>query len=437
MLKVYNTLTKQIENFKPIDKNKVSIYVCGPTVYSDIHIGNARPVIFFDVVKRYLKFIGYEVYFVSNITDVDDKIIEKAKELKIKEIDLTKKYTNHFLEMVSALGSYLPDHLPKATEYVFQMIEYILELIKKGYAYQTSKGVYFRVSRISDYGILSNQNLDELNQGVRILLDDEKEDPRDFSIWKITDEGLSYDSPFGIGRPGWHTECAVMNKEIFGKEIDIHGGGSDLKFPHHENEIAQTFAIDHHHLAKYWMHVGRLDLNDTKMSKSLGNIVLVKDLILDYEPFAFRLLIISHHYRQQINYSEDLMIQFSKEYDKIKRSLKKAFLVISLAKSFTKDIDLNYMDQFRTLMNDDFNTPNVVTLIYDILKQMNKESDSMKLAVLYQTIKTILEVLGIMPLYELTDETLLTYRNWEQARNDKDYARADYLRSELSSKGWI
>jgi cysteinyl-tRNA synthetase len=335
------------------------------------------------------------------------------------------------------LGSHTPDLMPKATEYIFQMIEYIEDLIKQGYAYKTSSGIYFRVSKVKDYGILSNQNIEELNQGVRVVLDDEKEDPRDFSIWKITDDGLSFDSPFGIGRPGWHTECAVMNREIFGSEIDIHGGGSDLKFPHHENEIAQTVVHDHHHLARYWMHVGRLDLNESKMSKSLGNIVLVKDLVLDYEPSAFRLLMVNHHYRQQINYSEDLMVQFAKEYDKIKRSLKKAFLTISLSNAFTEITDTDQLNFFKSLMNDDFNIPNVLTQVYELLKQMNKESDVKKLSILYQTVKTILEILGIMPMYELTDETLLIYRDWEQARNDKDYARADHLRSELSAKGWI
>lgn len=437
MLKIYNTLTKTIEPFKTIEKNRVSMYVCGPTVYSDIHLGNARPVIFFDVVKRYLKFIGYDVFYVSNITDVDDKIIEKAKELKIREEELTKKYTKNFIDMMLALGSVIPDHMPKATEYIFQMIEYIEDLIKLGFAYRTSSGVYFRVSKAKDYGILSNQNIEELNQGVRITLDEEKEDPRDFSVWKTTNDGLSFESPFGMGRPGWHTECAVMNREIFGSEIDIHGGGSDLKFPHHENEIAQTLVHDHHHLARYWMHVARLDLNESKMSKSLGNIVLVKDLLLDYDPYAFRLLMVNHHYRQQINYSEDLMVQFSKEYDKIKRGLKKAFLTISLSNSFTETVDIEQMNLFKTLMNDDFNIPNVVTQIYDILKQMNKETDVKRLSILYQSVRTILEILGIMPMYELTDETLLIYRNWEQARNDKDYARADYLRSELSAKGWI
>ena len=437
MLKLYNSLTNTIEPFESIQPKKVSMYVCGPTVYGDIHLGNARPVIFFDVLKRYLNFIGYDVLLVSNITDVDDKIIEKAKELNVKESVLTNTYTKHFIEMTLSLGSALPDMMPKATEYVLQMIEYIEELIKKGYAYAAPSGVYFRVGKVNDYGILSKQNMDELSQGVRITLDEDKEDPRDFSIWKVTNDGISFDSPWGKGRPGWHTECAVMNHEIFGKEIDIHGGGTDLKFPHHENEIAQTVVHDHHHLARVWMHVGRLDVNDVKMSKSLGNITLVKDLLQDYDPFAFRLLTINHHYRQPINYTEDLMVQFAKEYDKIKRSLKKAFLAISLANAYTMEVDENQIDIFKSLMDDDFNIPNVITLIYDLLKQMNKAKDSKYLSVLYQTTKTILEVLGIMPQYELSDETLILYRAWEDARNDKDFSRADQLRDQLTERGWM
>jgi len=436
MLKLYNTLTQTIEPFKSIKNKEVSMYVCGPTVYGDIHLGNARPVIFFDVVKRYLNYLDYQVNFVTNITDVDDKIIEKAKELKLSEKKLTETYTKHFLDMSLALGSALPDRMPKATEYIPHMIEYIQDLIDQGYAYHNQSGVYFRVAKVKDYGILSKQNIDELNEGVRISLE-HKEDPRDFSVWKITEDGLHFDSPWGKGRPGWHTECAVMNHEIFGTEIDIHGGGSDLKFPHHENEIAQTVVHDHHHLARVWMHVGRLDVNAEKMSKSLGNITLVKDLIETYDPLAFRFLMVGHHYRQLLNYSDDLMVQFAKEYDKIKRSLKKAFLSVSLEKSLTAITDEKEIALFESLMNDDFNIPNVVTQIYDLLKQMNKEKDTHRLSVLYQTTKTILEILGIMPRYELTDEMLQVYRDWEQARLDKDYQRADQLRETLLEQGWM
>jgi cysteinyl-tRNA synthetase len=437
MLKIYNTLSQNIENFEPHNKNKVNMYVCGPTVYGDIHLGNARPIIFFDVVKRYLNYLDYDVHFVSNITDIDDKIIEKAKALKISEKELTDDYTKRFIDMTLSLGSVLPDELPKATDFVKFMIKYIAELIEIGSAYQTSSGVYFRVTSVDDYGILSKQNMDELNEGVRVDLDQEKENPRDFSLWKNTTEGLNYDSPWGKGRPGWHTECAVMNHEIFKTEIDIHGGGSDLKFPHHENEIAQTVAHDHHHLAKYWMHVGRLNVDEVKMSKSIGNITSVKDLLEAYDPYAFRLLMINHHYRQPINYTQDLMIQFSKEYDKIKRTLKKAFLMLSLENIEIKDVDESIMNEFKGIMNQDFNIPNVITLIYDILKQINKEKDLHRVSILYQSTKTILDILGIMPLYSLGDETLIMYRQWEEARQEKNFQLADQLRDQLSKRGWM
>jgi len=437
MLKIYNTLTNQIEAFKPHQDQKVNMYVCGPTVYGDIHIGNARPVIFFDVVKRYLTYLGYKVKFVSNITDVDDKIIDKAKQLKVSEKEITDMYTKKFMDMTLLLGSVVPDELPKATDFVPSMIEYIDDLVKLGVAYQTPSGVYFRVNKVDDYGILSKQNLEALDEGVRVDLDQEKEDPRDFSIWKNTEDGLNYDSPWGKGRPGWHTECAVMNHEIFGHEIDIHGGGSDLKFPHHENEIAQTVAHDHHHLSKYWMHVGRLDVNQEKMSKSLGNITLVKDLLDVYDPYAFRLLTVNHHYRQPINYSEDLMVQFAKEYDKIKRTLKKAFLMLNLEHIKLSEVDPDIMEAFENIMNDDFNIPNVMTLIYDVLKQMNKEKNNERLGVLYKSVEKILDILGIMPLFTIEDEVLVMYRDWEQARNQRDFQLADHLRDELSKRGWM
>ncbi len=437
MLKLYNSLTSKIEPFKPIHENLITMYVCGPTVYGDIHLGNARPVIFFDVAKRYFKYLGYDVQFVSNITDVDDKIIDKAKELKLKESELTDLYTKNFIDMTLALGSLLPDLMPKATDFVPQMVKYIEELIEEGYAYVRPSGVYFRVAKVADYGVLSKQNIDELNQGVRITLDDEKEDPRDFSVWKTTDDGLKFKSPWGDGRPGWHTECAVMNHEIFGSEIDIHGGGSDLKFPHHENEMAQTVVHDHHHLARVWMHVGRLDVNNEKMSKSIGNISLVKDLLTAYDPYAFRLLMVGHHYRQPINYSDDLMVQFAKEYDKIERALKKAFLTMSLEEVMRPMALKSYMDQFEDHMNDDFNIPNVMTLVYELVKLLNKEKDPKMLGDIYQTIKEILEVLGIMPIYKMTEATLNLYREWEQARSNKDFIRADQLRSELTERGWM
>jgi len=437
MIKLYNSLTQQIEPFKPLDAPKVTMYVCGPTVYGDIHIGNARPVVFFDLLKRYFTFIGYDVTYVSNITDIDDRIIEKAKTSPYNETQLAQIYTKRFIEMTKAVGSMLPDHMPKATDHVQGMIDYILDLIEEKYAYVRSSGVYFRVKNALNYGLLSKQNIEELEEGVRISLDEEKEDPRDFTLWKTTEEGLNFDSPWGRGRPGWHTECVVMNREIFQKEIDIHGGGADLKFPHHENEIAQACAHDHHHIARFWMHVGRLNIDSVKMSKSLGNITLVKDIILDFDPLAFRYFIISQHYRQPINYSTDLMVQFSREYDRIKRSLKKAFLALTISKHQAMMVDQEIIDRFKLIMNDDINTPNVITLILDLTKRLNKENDLKELSITYHTLLVILDVLGLTPSYEVTDETLIVYQDWQNARIQKDYDRADQLRQKLTDQGWI
>ncbi len=437
MLKIYNTLTNQVETFKPVKPKKVNMYVCGPTVYSDIHIGNARPVIFFDVVKRYLTHRNYTVYYVSNITDVDDKIIDRAKALGMTEEALTKLYTDRFLDMHQRVGSALPDFMPKATDYITSMIEYVDDLVNRGYAYQTSQGVYFRVSKVADYGILSNQDLNALSEGVRVDLDPEKENPRDFSLWKNTTEGIRFSSPWGDGRPGWHTECAVMNHDIFSEEIDIHGGGADLRFPHHENEIAQTEAHDHHHLAKYWMHVGRLDVDQVKMSKSLGNITLVKDMVETYHPLAFRLFMIAHHYRQPINYSIEVMNEYAGIYDKMIRNLKKAYLSLSLDGFKKGRIDQSIMDEFDAMMDDDFNTPNVVTLIYDLIKQLNKTNEFEHKLTLYTTIQEILMILGLMPAFELADDIIMTYKDWQTAREQKNFQLADELRGKLTEQGWI
>lgn len=437
MLKIYNSLTSKIEEFKTIKPNYVSMYVCGPTVYDEIHIGNARPVIFFDVIKRYLTFRNYEVKYVSNVTDVDDRIVEKAIEQKQSEKRIAATYFNKFLEISNIIGSDRPDLMPKATDYIDSMIEYIDNLIKKGYAYQTDSGVYFRVHKIPEYGMLSKQNIDALNEGVRIELEQEKEDPRDFNLWKKTKIGVQYKSPWGDGRPGWHTECAVMNHDVFGEKIDIHGGGTDLKFPHHENEIAQSIAHDDHHLANYWLHVGRVDVDQVKMSKSLGNSLFVTDLVKTYDPMVFRLFIVSHHYRQPINYHSQLTEQFAKEYDKIKRAMIKASLVLKLSNLKPEEQDDEIINKMSTFMDDDFNTPNVMTLVYEIVKNMNKETDGQRLGILLKTVQTILDILGVKVDFDVSDESVEIYQGWQDARLNKDFEKADGLRQELIKRGLI
>ena len=304
-IKLYNSLSNKIEVFKPIKENEVSMYVCGPTVYNYMHIGNARPVIFFDTVKRFFEYVGYNVKMVSNFTDIDDKIIKKAKEENTTEEVISEKYIKACLDDYEKLGCENDVIHPRVTQNIPNIIEFIDQLVKTNHAYQTGDDVYFSVRSIPNYGILSNQRLDELESGSRIDINNNKKDPADFTLWKKTnDDGKKWDSPFGLGRPGWHTECVVMIKDIFGGMIDIHGGGNDLKFPHHENEIAQSMALYNNAIANYWIHNARIDLSGEKMSKSLGNVVWLKDIVNMYPPQAYRLFVLNNHYRQTINYSE-------------------------------------------------------------------------------------------------------------------------------------
>jgi len=433
MLKIYNTLTRKVEEFKPINDNKVNMYVCGPTVYSDIHIGNARPVIFFDVFKNYLQYLNYDVYYVSNITDIDDKIIEEAKKLEILEHELTEKYTDAFIKATNKVNSNLPDLMPKATEYIDNIIAYVEDLIEKDYAYVTNSGVYFKSGSFDEYGILSNQDKDELEASVRIENKGDKQDFRDFSLWKKTTDGLNYDSPWGKGRPGWHTECAVMNHEIFKGKIDIHGGGSDLIFPHHENENIQTIAHSDHDLSKYWMHVGRLDFESEKMSKSLGNTVLVKDI---KDGLAFRMLVLAHHYRRPINFNDELYDEYLQNFERLKKTLMRTNLKLGL--NFNKEVFNNeIIEKFVNEMNNDLNTANVVSIILQEIKTLNKINDIIDINKTYNSIVMILKVLNIMPKFELTEKVLEKYNNWEKARSDKNFALADKLRDELMDEGWI
>ena len=434
-LQIYNTLTKSLETFEPIHQGSVSMYVCGPTVYGDIHIGNARPVIFFDVVKRVLEEIGYHVNYVSNITDVDDKIIEKAKSEGISEAQLTTQYIEAFQTMVKALGSDLPDMMPKATDYISQMIHYITTLIDMGYAYETEQGVYFRVNRINAYGELSKQKREALEQAVRVDLDQGKEHPNDFSIWKKTTDGLNYHSPWGKGRPGWHTECAVMNHEIFEGMIDIHGGGSDLMFPHHENERAQALAHDQHGLATYWMHNARLDIENQKMSKSLGNVIYVKDLS-DLQKQAFRLLILAHYYRQPIQYSSQLLEQYEKNYQTLLKKLRMTKLELTASNEMHKTRDASYQSRIIDALLLDFHTAQVVTIIFEMQKTLNKTQDTKEKAALLNTFEWLLPIIGLNLDLNISDD-VKTYLSWQEARNSQNYREADIYRNQLMEKGYI
>ena len=439
MLKIYNSLTNKIEEFKPIDGKNVNMYVCGPTVYDYIHIGNARPVIFYDMMARYLRFCGYNVTYASNITDVDDKIINKAIASNKTEKEIATIYEKAYFEAVKKVGSNKPDLIPHATDYINEMINFIDELIKKGYAYESDGDVFFRVSKLADYGILSNQNRDELDSGARISVNEKKESPLDFALWKKTDVGIKWDSPFGEGRPGWHTECVVMNHRLFNDKLDIHGGGMDLKFPHHENEIAQSKALYNNNLANYWIHVGRLDLAGEKMSKSLGNVVFVKDINEGKDAMVLRSLILFSPYRQIIAYSPELKAQYEKEYDKWQRAYKQALYELQYQNKLTNKLDEEVINEFKNHMDDDFNVQNVLTLVNNILKDINvslRAKDYDKLSIKVNTFKTIFDVLGINLYVELmNEENLNNYSLWQKYRAEKDFSNADIYRNKLIEAG--
>ena len=436
-LRIYNSLKNEIEYFVPLQEGKVTMYVCGPTVYNKIHIGNARPVVFFDIVKRYLTYLGYEVTYASNITDVDDKIIDSALKNNQDEILYAHHFADIFLKNVKELGCALPDHVPYATNYMDQMINFIQKLIDTGYAYAVDGDVYFRVAKLAEYGALSKQKLDQLDTGVRIDVDTKKENPGDFALWKKTEVGIKWDSPFGAGRPGWHTECVCMIEDIFKRPIDIHGGGFDLRFPHHENEIAQYRAVHHEDLSKYFMHVGRLGINGEKMSKSLGNTIVVDDL--GEKALPYRLFISMQNYRHQVNFTDELFESYVKDYEKIKRAYLQACFTLDLNNIVSDKKEESIINEFVEHMNDDFNTPNVYTLILQLVKDINvliRSKDYEGLAVKFNTLVEILDVFGFEFNYnKLTDSDREIYNLWQEARNNKDFEKADIYRNELISRG--
>ena len=439
MLRFYNSLTNKIEDFVPLKDKEVNIYVCGPTVYNYIHIGNARPVVFYDLVRRYLIFCGYNVKFASNITDIDDKIINKAKELGKTEKEIATYYEKAYFNDTDRLNSLRPDYIPHATEYIPDMINFIEDLISKGFAYNVDGDVYFRIAKINDYGILSNQDQKELNEGARVDVVDKKENPLDFTLWKKTSTGIKWPSPFGEGRPGWHTECVVMIHKLFGNLIDIHGGGMDLKFPHHENEICQCEALYNTHLAKSFLHVGRVDLKGVKMSKSLGNYIFVKDFDTLEKMMVLRLILLFSPYRANINYQDELFEQYKAIYEKWQRAYKQAYYYLQANDLTNKEIDEDIISTFKSYMDDDFNVQNVQTLLDELVKNINqlfRNKDYASLNIKLNTFITITNVFGIdFNVKELDEDTKHIYLSWQEARNNKDFETADKCRNELLDKG--
>jgi cysteinyl-tRNA synthetase len=442
-MKIFNSYTNQLEEFVSIHPNHVNMYVCGPTVYNYIHIGNARPVVFFDTVRRFFEHQGYEVKFVSNFTDVDDKIINKAIEENENELVLSKKYIDAFLSDLESLNCKTDYIKPKVTEYMNDIIAFIEELVKRDYAYEVDGDVYFRVNRVDDYGRLSNRNIDDLISGSRVDINPKKESPLDFTLWKKTEVGINFDSSFSKGRPGWHTECVSMIDDIFKEQIDIHGGGMDLQFPHHENEIAQAKALHNHTIAKYWMHNGRLSFNNEKMSKSLGNVVLVRDV---KEKMALRYFLLSTHYRSPLNYDDDTFQMYIREWVKLESAVKALFLKLDLEQAFfdikeynSKEISTE-VDSFNLAMSDDFNTANAITSMQSLLKITNQKlrskTDNQYLNELFKALEYMMNVLGLaVNVVKLKPQDRELYKEWQDARKDKDFTKADQLREQLTLRG--
>ena len=438
----YNSLTNSLEEFKTIKPNEVSMYVCGPTVYNYPHIGNMRPVVVFDTLRRFLSYVGYKVTYVSNFTDVDDKIIKAAQKEGKTEKELTEFYIQEFLKVTKLLGSDKPNITPKVTEYIPKIIEYIDNLVKIGAAYVVDGDVYFRVPLIKDYGFLSGINPEDLVVGARIEENSKKESPLDFALWKTTDEGIKWDSPWGKGRPGWHTECCVMIDTIFpNQEIDIHGGGYDLKFPHHENEIAQTEATHHHKIAHYWMHNGFINFGNEKMSKSLGNVVYAIDMIEKYGGPVTRLVILNAHYRQPVNYTDETVNAAIQEVNKMQMAYKQMALQLQVNNINLDEGKPVYIEKFLESLADDLNTANALAELYNLIKEANqtirsREIDFAKLNDQFKTLTDMFNVLGLKIEYvKLGDEERALYNDYLAAKQEKNFAKSDEIRQILISKG--
>ena len=455
-MKVFNTLTKKKEEFVPLEEGKVRMYVCGPTVYNYIHIGNARPMIVFDTVRRYFEYKGYDVNYVSNFTDVDDKIIKKAIEEQVSAQEISQRYIAECKKDMAGMNVKPATKHPLATEEICGMVEMISELIDKGYAYEKNGTVYFSTRKFKDYGKLSHKNLDDLRSGGRSLLvsgEDEKEDPLDFVLWKPKKEGEPFwKSPWSDGRPGWHIECSVMSRKYLGEQIDIHAGGEDLIFPHHENEIAQSESANCKEFARYWMHNAFLNIDNRKMSKSLGNFRTVREISEQYDLQVLRFFMLSAHYRSPLNFSAELMEASKNGLERILNATDNLkHLIASVAaeemsaeekEAFSKTDA--YVEEFEKAMDDDFNTADAIAAIFELVKYANTtataESSKEYLRGLLDRIVKLGDVLGLIldkkeELLDADIEKLIEER--QAARKAKDFARADAIRDELLEKGII
>ncbi|MGL4847672.1 MAG: cysteine--tRNA ligase [Clostridium sp.] len=453
-MKLYNTLTRQKEEFKPITPGEVKMYVCGPTVYNFFHIGNGRTFIVFDTVRRYFEYRGYKVKFVQNFTDIDDKMINKANDEGTTVKDIGDKYIKEYYTDADALNIERATVNPRATEYIGQIIKFVKELIEKGYAYEVDGDVYFSARKFEGYGKLSKQNLDELNIGKRVNVDDRKKDPMDFAIWKAKKEGEpAWKCPWGEGRPGWHIECSCMAKNILGDTIDIHAGGMDLSFPHHENEIAQSEALTGEPFAHYWMHSAYVNVNNQKMSKSLNNFFTARDVLKEYDADVIRFLMLSCHYRIQLNYTKDLL-------DSAKASVDRLYNAIGNLENLIDEVKLEkmteeekkyleslngYREKYIAKMDDDFNTADAITAIFDLIKDTNTNitvNSSKELAEkALELIRELGAPLGILQKStkdaKIAEEVEGLIEQRQQARKDRDFALADKIRDDLKARGIV
>ncbi|AEM79624.1 cysteinyl-tRNA synthetase [Thermoanaerobacter thermohydrosulfuricus] len=453
-MKLYNTLSRTKEELEPLNDKIVNMYVCGPTVYNYIHIGNARAFIVFDTVRRYLEYKGYKVNYVQNFTDIDDKIIKRAQEENVTTKEVAEKYIDEYFKDADNLGIKRATVHPKATEHIEDIIEFIKILIDKGYAYVVNGNVYFETAKFKDYGKLSHKNIEELQAGARIEINEEKKNPLDFVLWKAQKPGEpAWDSPWGKGRPGWHIECSVMSTKYLGKTLDIHAGGPDLVFPHHENEIAQSEAAYEQPFSKYWMHIGYLNINNEKMSKSKGNFFTVREITEKYNPEVLRLFMLMAHYRSPINFSLDLMEQANSAYER----LLNAVANLKHLANVCKDGGLNeeekklmekfeeYKKEFEEAMDDDFNTADAISVLFEMAKTSNanlsRNSSKKLVEYILDMFLKLSEVLGLSYRgveTELNDEEILALiEERQKARKEKNWKLADEIRDRLREKGII
>ncbi len=451
-MKIYNTMTRKKEEFVPVDKNEIKMYVCGPTVYNYIHIGNARPAVVFDTMRRYLEYKGENVRFIQNFTDVDDKIINKSLEEGISAGEVSEKYIAEYFKDAEALNLQKATVHPKVTENMEEIIAFVKALVDKGYAYESEGDVYYRTRKFEGYGKLSGQNIEDLEAGARISVGEKKEDPLDFALWKARkiDGEPAWESPWGLGRPGWHIECSAMSNKYLGETIDIHGGGQDLAFPHHENEIAQTEAFTGKTFSNYWMHNAYITIDNEKMSKSKGNFFTVRDILKTYTGEEIRYFLLSGHYRSPINFSEELMIQSRNALARMHNAKQNLEHLVKNGSDNLTDAEKEQLQQlasykvkFDEAMDDDLNTADAISAVFELIRDINTAvKDGASRAFAEGCLALLDELTGVLGILRddasddgISDEIMALVQERQEARKAKNFARADEIRDILKAQG--